>query len=238
MVFVVICNTTCNLTFELLLHLIALLSCLAHNSELQISSFVFYTRCIQHHPAALQISTWAQRLLWKVPSHRQPEALPRQGLPQHVRGREADSEPANQPHYTIRPEQRLRNRWDTRALGGQTNSVSHSAGRQETRAPVRCPGSPLRPTMGGRDVDGGVRVRENHAGLSFCWGARPRTAAGITPGPVGWRETPPTRTAEPRAERHRQTEETHGTRSRRAWVFMIYVSTQTCFLGGVFFKEM
>lgn len=114
-------------------------------------------RCVHCHTAALHVFAWAQGLLWKVPSHCQPESLPCQVLAQYLWGCQAGAQPADQPHCAVCSEQRL---WL------QTPApVSHTTGWQEVDGPVGCPGPSICPSVGGGHMSRWNRGSGAPAGL-------------------------------------------------------------------------
>lgn len=132
---------------------------------------LFECRCLVCCLVALKVPPWPQRLLWEVPPHSQPEAVPFQGLPKCLWGHEAGLQPETEPYHPVRPEQRLcllQRLPQTRAKA----SLLQPAKWPQAAAAGWCPGAPLHPLLGQGQSNGAAWIHNEDAGESNSRGRR------------------------------------------------------------------
>lgn len=144
-----------------------------------------FCRCDQLCPFTLQVPAWSQRLLREVSSHRQPEVVQDQSIPQHLWGCEECPEPKDKPYYPICSEQgwfdRCKPPW-----GQAPAPLLQPAGWPQTGAPDKLTCTPLCPPLGGGSSLRGPGPIPGHAQMSLC-----ETAGTERPG--RWRRPVPPR---------------------------------------------
>lgn len=136
--------------------------------------------------AALQVSPWPQRLLWKMSHHRQPEAVLLQRQPKHVWGPKAGCESETEPDHSVHAELRLLQR--SRQANSQPPLLQPAG--QQTDPPLRLPGASVHTLLGTEQSHCTACLYGGGVGTPQSGGAGPAARAPVWRLVHWWRERP------------------------------------------------